>query len=97
MRRGGVAMLGNDVDEGRPDDNAVGDPDDFGGLFGGADAETDGDGQVGGFFEARNGFVDAGLRGLLLPGDAGDRDLIKKAAGAVQHLGKARGVGCRGR
>src|SRR3546814_4756473 len=69
MRRGGVAMLRDDVDEGRSDDDAVGDARDLRGLFGRADAEAHRDGQVGRGFQARDGFVDARLRGLLLAGN----------------------------
>ena len=66
MRRGGVAMLGNEVDEGRSDDDTVGDLGNLRGLFGGADTKADRDGQVGRGFEPRDGFDDARLRRLLL-------------------------------
>src|SRR3546814_12541740 len=96
MRRRGVAMLGDNVDEGRSDDDAVGNLSDLRGLFGGADAEADRDGQVGGGFEACDGFIDARLRRLLLAGDPGDRALIEDTPRAVPPGGAARGGGGRG-
>ena len=54
-------MLGNQLDQRRTHHHAIGDAGDVGGLFGGAHAETDGDGQVGVGFQAGDGFFDAGL------------------------------------
>lgn len=67
MRRCGVAMLGNDVDEGRSDDDAVGNLGDVGRLRGGANAEADRDRQVGRGFQARNRILDARRAACCIP------------------------------
>ena len=54
-------MLSDKLDNGRTDDNAIGNARDVGGLFWGADAKAYGDGKVGVRFEARDSFIDAGL------------------------------------
>ena len=91
-----LAVLADQFDDRRADHDAVGDARDRGGLVGRADAEADRDGQVGRGLEPGDGFLDRGLRGLLLAGDPGDRDVIEEPARAIEHGGQARGVGGRG-
>ncbi|PAV68585.1 hypothetical protein WR25_17083 [Diploscapter pachys] len=88
------AVLRHDLDDRGADDDAIGHGADRRGLRRRADAETDRDGQVGRRLQPRNGLVDRALRRLLQAGDAGDGDIIEEAAGAIEDLREARGVGC---
>jgi len=87
------AVLGDEFDKRRADDDAIGLPANCGGLFGCADAEADGDGERRGGLELGDRALDARLRGLLQAGDARDRDVIDEAARAAQDHRQPRGIG----
>ena len=88
-------MLGNQFDNGGANNYAIGHACNVGGLFGGANAKSNCDGQIGLGLEADDGFVNAGLRGDLQASDASNADIIKKARCAIEHSGQPRNVGCR--
>jgi hypothetical protein len=69
-------MLRNQFNNGRANDDAIGDTRDVGGLFRRTHAKAYGDGQVGVRFEARHSFVDACLCRDLQARDASDTDII---------------------
>ena len=83
------------VDQGRAHHRAIGDLGDGGRLGGVADAEADGDRQIGMALQPRYRPGDIGIGGRAGAGDAGDGDVIDEARGIAQHGGQALVVGGR--
>lgn len=96
VRCGLGAVLGDDFDDRRTNDDAVGNLRDRGGLRGGANTETDHDGQGGCSLQPGDGAFDADLSRLLQAGDARNRNIIDKPAGTIEDRWESCGVG-RGR
>jgi hypothetical protein len=69
-------MLRNQFNNGRANDNAIGDTRDVGGLLWRTHAKAYGDWQVGVRFEARHSFINASLCRDLQARDASDADII---------------------
>ena len=89
-RTGGVEVLREAVDQRRADHGGVGGAGDRGGLLGSLDPEADRDRQAGRLADAGNRVAHPGGVGRARAGDAGDRDVIDKPAGALDDIRQPR-------